>query len=283
MILIATCREYPEPTPSVGLLLEALRARGATAELRIWTDTPVEAFADADLVLPICCWDYHADPLRFARWVDALDGAGARLVNGPEVLRWNLRKTYLLEMARHGLAVPTTVHLRATGMGTVATAMEQAGWQSAIVKPVSGQSGHGVQKLDLARRADWSLAGYGGGEALLQEFQPDIGTLGESTLTFIDGAFSHAIRRRLKPGEWRANLQYGVTPEAFDPDPDLIAAARRYLAAAPEMPLYARVDGIARPGGFLLMELELIEPYFYLEFAPGSVDRLAKALIGRSA
>lgn len=31
----------------------------------------------------------------------------------------------------------------------------------------------------------------------------------------------------------------------------------------------------------MLMELELIEPCFYLEFAHGSVDRLADALIGR--
>ncbi len=281
MILIATCREYPEPTPSLAALLQALSRRGVEAGLRIWTETPVETFAVADLVLPICCWDYHADPQRFADWIDELDRRGARLINDAEVLRWNLRKTYLLEMAASGLAVPKTVHLPLASADAIETRMRREGWDCAILKPVSGQSGFGVQKLELDRRSEWSLDSYDAKEALLQAFQSDIGALGETTLTFIDGVFSHAIRRRLKPGEWRANLQYGATPEAFDPAPEVVEAARRYLDAAPRLPVYARVDGLARPDGFMLMELELIEPYLYFEFAPGRAERLAEALISR--
>jgi len=278
LILIATSRDYPEPTPSIRLLIEALDARGVKAELRVWTDTPAEAFAAADLVLPICCWDYHSDPSRLEHWIGELDRSGARLINSAKVLRWNLRKTYLLQMAKAGLAVPATLHLPSTNADAVEAAMRRQGWRTAILKPVSGQSGYGVAKLDLATRAEWKL---NGGESLLQEFQADIGALGESTLTFIDGAFSHAVRRNLKPGEWRANLQFGATYEAFDPSPATVAAARRYLDASPEPPVYARVDGLARPDGFMLMELELIEPYLYLEFAPGSAERLAEALIAR--
>ncbi len=281
MILFATCREYPEPTPSLAALLQALSQKGVETSLRIWTETPIDVFAAADLVLPICCWDYHADPQRFADWLDALDGRGIRLVNDAEVLRWNLRKTYLLEMASGGLAVPKTVHLPQASVDAIKARMRGEGWDSAILKPVSGQSGFGVQKLELGQTSAWNLDDYDGGEALLQAFQSDIGTLGEATLTFIDGEFSHAIRRRLKPGEWRANLQYGATPEAFDPSPEVVAAARRYLDAAPRLPAYARVDGLARPDGFMLMELELIEPYLYFEFVPGRAERLAEALISR--
>jgi len=279
LILIATSREYPEPTPSIRLLIDALAARGKKAELRIWTDTPVETFAAADLVLPICCWDYHADPSRFARWIDDLEARNARLVNSAAVLRWNLRKTYLLQMAKDGLPVPATLHLPIPSAEAVEAAMRQRKWATAILKPVSGQSGFGVTKLDLASRAEWTLDGRG--ESLLQEFQADIGAVGESTLTFFGGTFSHAVRRNLKPGEWRANLQFGATYEAFDPSSDTIDAAQRYLTQAPEPPAYARVDGLVRPDGFMLMELELIEPYLYLEFSPGSADRFAEALIAR--
>lgn len=219
MILFATCREYPEPTPSLEALLQSLLRLGAEAEQRIWTDTPIETFAAADLVLPLCCWDYHADPQRFTAWIDALDERGTRLVNDSAVLRWNLRKTYLLEMAAGGLAVPKTIHLPLASADAVEACMRQEGWDIAILKPVSGQSGHGVRKLELGKSSDWALDTHGGGEALLQAFQSDIGVLGETTFTFIDGAFSHAVRRRLKSGEWRANLQYGATPEAFDPTP----------------------------------------------------------------
>ena len=281
MILIATCRDYPAPTPSLEALLQALRSLGVEVGHRIWAETPIETFLAADLVLPLCCWDYHADPKRFAAWVDALDQHGARLVNDADVLRWNLRKTYLLEMAADGLAVPKTFHLPMTNAGAIEACMRREGWNSAILKPVSGQSGYGVQKLDLGNRPDWVLDGLGGGEALLQAFQFDIGTLGETTLTFIDGVFSHAIRRRLKPGEWRANLQFGATPEAFDPNPETIEEARGYLGSAPRLPVYARVDGLARVDGFMLMELELIEPYLYFEFVPGRAERLAQALLSR--
>lgn len=279
MILIATIREYPEPTPSGRLLIDALAARGVKAELRIWTETPAETFAAADLVLPICCWDYHRDPASFGRWIDDLDRSGARLANAAETLRWNLRKTYLLQMATDDLPVPATFHLPAPSGDAVESVMRRQGWTTAILKPVIGQSGFGVAKLELASRAEWRLDGRD--ESLLQEFQADIGALGESTLTFIDGTFSHGVRRNLKPGEWRANLQFGASYEAFHPSPETIAMARRYLDLAPKPPLYARVDGIVRPDGFLLMELELIEPYLYLEFAPGSADRLAEALTAR--
>ena len=46
---------------------------------------------------------------------------------------------------------------------------------------------------------------------------------------------------------------------------DLIAQAAKALSSLPEVPLYARVDGIARDGAFVLMELELIEPNLFFE------------------
>jgi hypothetical protein len=53
------------------------------------------------------------------------------------------------------------------------------------------------------------------------------------------------------------------------------------MSFLPQTPLYARVDGLVRPSGFMLMELELIDPYLYLEFEPGSADRMAGALLER--
>jgi len=278
VILVATCRQHAHPTPSLDALFQALGALGIAAEHRPWTDTPVEVFAAADLVLPLCCWDYHDKVERFAAWIDALERAGGRLLNPPAVLRWNLRKTYLLEMAARGLAVPATVHLRDADEAAVAEVLTRQGWPRAVLKPVSGQSGFGVRMLEAADRSSWDLPP---GEMLLQAFQPGIATLGETTLTFIDGEFSHAVHRRLRPGEWRANMQYGATVAPVEAAPEIVAAARRYLDAAPEPPVYARVDGLVGPAGFLLMEFEAIEPYLYFEMAPDGADRLARALSRR--
>ncbi len=282
MILIATCSEYPHPTPNLEALLNALRAQGMEAAYLPWKTTPLEIFAQADAVLPLCCWDYYDNPGRFLAWIDALEARGARLLNPPELLRWNFRKTYLLEMAAAGLAVPRTLRLSGTSPDAIAQAMEREGWGTAVLKPVSSQNGHGIQKLDRADRALWSVEGMAG-DMLLQEFQQDVGALGETTMTFIDGAFSHAVRRILKPGEWRANPQYGITYERVEVSPDITEAAQAYVDFLPQTPLYARVDGLARPGGFMLMELELIDPYLYLEFAPGSADVMARAVLQRLA
>ena len=279
MILFATCSDYPHPTPSLEALLEALKVNGASAGHRPWKRTAPDDFARADAVIPLCCWDYHDDPERFRSWIDGLEAKGARLLNSADTLRWNLRKTYLLDMAAKGLRVPRTFHLADASPEAIAARMAAEGWDSAVLKPVSGQSGHGVRKVDLADQSSWP----DGGEAMLQEFQADIGELGETTLTFIDGLFSHAVRRVLKRGEWRANQQYGITPEGVDVDERTIEAARSYLALLPSVPLYARVDGLVRPDGFMLMELELIEPYLYCEFAPESAERFADALVRRLA
>jgi glutathione synthase/RimK-type ligase-like ATP-grasp enzyme len=280
-ILIATCSEYPHPTPNLEALLKALRAHGMEAAYLPWKRTPLDTFAAADAVLPLCCWDYYDDPERFLGWIDALAARGAKLLNEPDLLRWNFRKTYLLELAAAGLAVPKTLHLPEASRQTIERDMGRQGWQAAVLKPVSSQNGHGIHKLEWADRARWPSSLELNGEWLLQEFQEDIGALGETTLTFIDGIFSHAVRRVLKPGEWRANPQFGITYERVEVSRDVIGTAQAYIDHLPQAPLYARVDGLARPGGFILMELELIDPYLYLEFSPGSADVMARAVLRR--
>lgn len=280
MILIATCSEYPHPTPNLEALLAALRALGAEADFTPWKTTDATVFAKARAVLPLCCWDYYDNPALFLAWIDTLEMSGARLINDPSLLHWNFRKTYLLELMKAGLSVPKTLHLPQAIPSAVAEIMEAQGWQTAVLKPVSSQSGHGVQKLVWAERDHWSFD-RPAGDMLLQEFQSDIGTHGETTMTFIDGTFSHAVRRVLPAGEWRANSQFGIAYEPVTLSQTMIDAGAAYLAHLPHVPLYARVDGIARESGFTLNELELIEPYLYLEFAPGSAERMASAILNR--
>lgn len=278
MILFATCNRFPDPTPSLNLLLKALQAAGVEAGFHPWNHADQRPFRSADLVLPVCCWDYQPEIARFRAWIDGLDAAGVALINAAGVLRWNLRKTYLLDLAAAGLAVPRSFHLASATPAAIEAHLRRRGWQSAVLKPVSGQGGAGVLKLDLADRGTWDLGEHFGAEVLLQAFHPEIVALGEITLVFVEGEFSHAIQRRLQPGEWRANHQYGVSVETAKVDAGLIATARRYLDAAPAMPFYARVDGLARPEGFMLMELEAVEPYFYFELVPGAAERFAAAL-----
>jgi len=281
MILVATCDQLDHPTPSIDLLLKALQSRGLDAEHKAWRTTSVGDFAAAELVLPLCFWDHHGALAHFIDWVDAVETAGGRLINHPEILRWNFRKTYLLELQRAGLSVPPTIHLDQVDGGKVERLMLQREWGSVVVKPVSGQDGHGLVKLEVDERDRWPVLSFPGQEALVQAFQPDIETFSETTVTFFAGEFSHAVRRIPAQAEWRANRQFGVKVEAAAVSDDVVADAKQFLTCVPGHPLYARVDGIVRPDGFVLMELELIDPYLYLEFAPRrAADTLARLLAG---
>ena len=50
------------------------------------------------------------------------------------------------------------------------------------------------------------------------------------------------------------------------------------LDLLPQMPVYARVDGIIIGGRLLLNELELIEPALYLHTAQGAAECFAAVL-----
>ena len=125
------------------------------------------------------------------------------------------------------------------------------------------------------------IAGILGDRGLLmQPFLPEIAE-GELSLLFFDGVFSHAVRKRPRPGDYRVQVQYGGTTEAVDVTATLVERARACVLAAPSLPVYARVDGVIKDGQFLLMELEVFEPLMFLSWHPEAPARFARAVHGR--
>ncbi len=80
------------------------------------------------------------------------------------------------------------------------------------------------------------------GPAMIQPFLPAIETEGEISLIYLGGAFSHAIRKRPQPGDFRVQPEYDGIITPHEPAPDELAAAEAILAAVDEALLYARVD-----------------------------------------
>jgi glutathione synthase/RimK-type ligase-like ATP-grasp enzyme len=98
---------------------------------------------------------------------------------------------------------------------------------------------------------------------------------------FSDGGFSHGAIKRAAAHEFRVQTEHGGSVDLIEISDDLIEQGANVLAALPETPVYARVDGIVRDGRLLLMELELIEPNLFLELQPGADTRLAEAVARR--
>ncbi|HEX6159474.1 MAG TPA: hypothetical protein VF111_04860, partial [Thermoanaerobaculia bacterium] len=85
--------------------------------------------------------------------------------------------------------------------------------------------------------------------------------------------------KRPKPGDFRVQNDFGGSAAVVEPDPALVDAAARVLAAVDEPWLYARVDGVVVDGRFQLMELEMTEPSLFLELVPEAAERMADAVM----
>ena len=118
------------------------------------------------------------------------------------------------------------------------------------------------------------------GDVLVQEFLPEIAE-GELSLVYFDGVFSHAIRKRPPKGEFRSNSRYGPTRHPETPPIDVTDQGAACLRTLPELPLYARVDGVLRDGQLIVLEVEVLEPALFMEFDPLSAERFADATLKR--
>ena len=73
-------------------LREALQHRGHQTEPVAWDD-PTVAWSRFDLVLLRSTWNYTERPADFLRWCDSV-ATETRLLNPPELVRWNIDKHY---------------------------------------------------------------------------------------------------------------------------------------------------------------------------------------------
>ena len=71
-----------------------------------------------------------------------------------------------------------------------------------------------------------------------------------------------------------------AAPDRHGPNDAILAAAEHALAAVTTIGhaehAYVRVDGVVSNGRFLIMELELIEPFLHLAAHPAAAERLAQ-------
>jgi hypothetical protein len=195
------------------------------------------------------------------------------------MVRWNANKTYLRELAGRGVAVIPTFWPEVRFK--LRDKMMELGWSKAVIKPRVSATAHQTMLVSVedAHRAQpllEELTDRVGG--LVQQFVDSVQTRGEWSLMFFAGAFSHAVIKTPKAGDFRVQHDFGGLEENAAPPDFVLQAARRVISSVEGVPLYARVDGVECEGQFLLMELELIEPALFLGTSPTAPDGFASAI-----
>jgi glutathione synthase/RimK-type ligase-like ATP-grasp enzyme len=256
-----------------------LRARGIEPRAALWNDPEVD-WAGFDAVLIRSTWDYFQHYDAFLRWLDELERLGVPTINPTALLRWNSNKRYLLKLAPRGVDIIPTQVARAAGLPAL---LAERGRQTVVKPTVSGTSWHTVRGTTGTAEFDAAVAALPAGlEYLVQPFMPEIEREGEWSLLFFGGTFSHAVLKRPAVNDYRVQSEFGGRSEAARPEPELIASAYKVLAAVAELGyeggLYARIDGVRSASRFLVMEVEMVEPFLFLSHDSHASRRFANVI-----
>jgi glutathione synthase/RimK-type ligase-like ATP-grasp enzyme len=275
-------------------LVAALERRGARLHRPVWHD-PSVAWEAYDLALVRTTWDYHHQRDRFVAWAAAA-GDATSLWNPPDVLRLNTHKGYLLELEDRGAPVVPTAWLGRGDTIDLGALLAARGWPRAVLKPAVGASAEGLVRvaadldddradvvgLRTAQRHLDDLVAVG--DALVQPYLDAVEREGELSVVVVTGEVTHAVRKRPAAGDFRVQEEYGGRAVVEDPDAEVVALARWVVEATGAEVLVARVDLLQDgAGSWQLAELELTEPDLFLTAAPAAAERLADAIVARTA
>jgi glutathione synthase/RimK-type ligase-like ATP-grasp enzyme len=280
-IAFATSDAHRDLTPDDHLAVVELQARGAAVTGAVWNDPSVDWTA-FDSIIIRSTWDYHRHADEFRTWIGALEATGAPMWNPPAVLHWNMEKTYLRDLERAGVPVVPTEWLARGSRPDLAGLLASRGWLEAVVKPVISAAATRTWRVsrDTVSEIEAALAeSLEIGDVMVQPFIPEIQTKGEWSLMFIEGEFSHAVRKMPTAGDFRVQTGFGGRSAADNPDSSVLSAARLVLDAVPSPWLYARVDGIETESGFVLLELEMLEPALFFSHTASGAARFADSII----
>lgn len=278
MLALITARAARALDEDLPPLCAALTRAGLPHEVVNWDDAEVD-WTRYRAALLRSTWDYIDRFDEFSRWLtDA--SAATRLINPTDVVRWNVHKGYLLELAAQGVPIVPTTLVRPGQQPQVPATGEF------VVKPAIGAGSRDARRFADApeaagRHACAMLAA--GRDVLIQPYQARVDDEGETALLYFDGVWSHAIRKGPLLARNADATEKLFAPEAItprSPGADQLALAERILAALPfPTPLYARVDLLRDAHGSpVLLELELTEPSLFFDTAEGSADRFVAAL-----
>jgi glutathione synthase/RimK-type ligase-like ATP-grasp enzyme len=279
VIGLATSREHPELSGGEKLLFEELVRRGIAAKIVLWDEE--NTWRDCSEIVIRCTWDYSSRLPEFLKWIDEVERAGIRLHNSPDIIRWNSDKHYLRDLELRGIKIPHTVWFPRGG--DLIKFLKENVRGDQIIKPTVSAGAYNTHRVspETIEEVAASLEKVAREKDLmLQEYMPEIESPGEYSLVFFRNEFSHAVLKTPAQGDFRVQPRYGGQQIGVEVSEEMIAQARDILTKIlfDDAPLYARVDGIGRDSEFILMELELIEPYLFLEFQERAVILLSNSI-----
>jgi glutathione synthase/RimK-type ligase-like ATP-grasp enzyme len=277
-IALLTCQNWPGALASEQTFAKEFPPH-YDVQVEVWNDPSVK-WSDYDYLIFRTIWDYFDYPAEFDAWLDTIDQQNIKTLNPIRIVKRNQHKFYLQDLQNQGINIIPTVFIpKNTGLDL--SFLAKNNWTQAVIKPAISAGSYATALFSI-NDIDKIAADYAEiaveRDLLVQSFMPEIQTMGEISILFFNGQFSHAILKKPKAQDFRVQSQFGGDYQIYQPDASVIEIAAHIVKIFGENLLYARVDGILKDGNFLLMEVELIEPDLYFTQVPAAKDRFFEAL-----
>lgn len=271
-VALVTCQARPALN-TTALLRISLAHLGCSSVEVAWDD-PAFDWSQCHAVVPRTVQDYPERLPEFHAWLRRTPS----LVTPGPTLAWNLHRHYLRDLEAKGVPIVPTVWLaRGSPTPDVGALLEAEGWAQAVLKPAVAVGSRrtlrfGREGGERVVKAFEALLLRG--DVVVQEYLPAVETTQERSLVFLDGAYSHAVRRE---PQLETGRHVGTIAKADD---DELWVARQALSAIDGPPLYAQVDLVRDAQGYArLLELELVMPDLFLGEHPFALDTFARAIV----
>ncbi|MEJ5961659.1 ATP-grasp domain-containing protein [Pedobacter immunditicola] len=284
-IALITFRQYEDffegvDTNEDDKLIAFLQQKNLHLKSVAWNNPDID-WKQFDLVILKSPWDYHDHIDAFLNWILMLQNEGIQVLNPAETILWNSNKKYLTEIADAQLPIIPSILIEKGDKPDWHTFFQNWDTNKIVVKPCISAGAKNTMLLSLdkidenrAELENWIQSE----DFLVQPYLQEV-EQGEWSLLFFGETFSHAILKTPKDGDFRVQHSHGGSFSEAPLADTFIQKAGAYVEKFAKGSLYVRVDGIIKDDEFYLMELEMIEPYLYLDDADGAFDRYHDALL----
>ena len=208
-VALASCTEAATAAPNAHIemqaLVHSLRKCNVSASVVPW-DCTVTLWQQYDAVILCQTWDYIDKINEFNAWTSEITQISA-LLNSAAIVKWNLNKTYLKDLEQEGIPIVPTEYLSASSLTVQTIDHFQSQKGQIVIKPSIGCDASSIETFEsftpMALTHVNSLLNMGQERVLLQPFLSSISTVGELSLIYLQGRFSHAVRKYPKAGDFR--------------------------------------------------------------------------------
>lgn len=293
-VLLVSCdliEELKLDTETV-LLEKVLEKRGIQTRLVTWENQSIQ-WNEAPLAINRVVSSYMFNPDKFVDWSKKVE-KHTTLWNSSPVIEWNIHKKYLLKLIDSGIPVPETKYIPQTTQETISEILDEFPFNDFVLKPCICNGSIGLKRFqkdsaDLEThynnlithgyKQDFEFTDdifeYSPGDILIQRYVPEIKTHGEASLFYFGGEFSHAVLKKPKPGDFRAHTIWGAAADHYTPREKEIDVGLNSLEVVGHPIEFARIDLIPIRPVPLIIEVELLDPFFFFEFVKGTVELYA--------